>query len=124
MKALEEENRRLKKMYLEEKLKAEIVAEALEKNVYSPRFFARPYAAPVDCFVISNEPSKSLRLSEIGVIRSSESWIPVFIECTELVQNDPGDSGELVCQRDNNFVGMHSGFQSNQPRPEAIPGPV
>ena len=27
---LEEENRRLKKMYLEEKLKAEIVAEALE----------------------------------------------------------------------------------------------
>jgi putative transposase len=35
MKALEEENRRLKKMYLEEKLKAEIVAEALEKNVWS-----------------------------------------------------------------------------------------
>ena len=32
MKELEEENRRLKKMYLEEKLKAEIVAEALEKN--------------------------------------------------------------------------------------------
>ena len=32
MKALEEENRRLKKMYLEEKLKAEIVAEALEKK--------------------------------------------------------------------------------------------
>jgi putative transposase len=32
MKALEEENRRLKKMYLEEKLKAEIVAEALEKS--------------------------------------------------------------------------------------------
>ena len=31
MKALEEENWRLKKMYLEEKLKAEIVAEALEK---------------------------------------------------------------------------------------------
>ena len=30
MKELEEENRRLKKMYLEEKLKAEIVAEALE----------------------------------------------------------------------------------------------
>ena len=29
---LEEENRRLKKMYLEEKLKAEIVAEALEKK--------------------------------------------------------------------------------------------
>jgi putative transposase len=35
MKALEEENRRLKKMYLEEKLKAEIVSEALEKNVWS-----------------------------------------------------------------------------------------
>jgi putative transposase len=32
MKELEEENRRLKKMYLEEKLKAEIVSEALEKN--------------------------------------------------------------------------------------------
>jgi len=32
MKALEEENRRLKKMYLEEKLKTEIVAEALEKS--------------------------------------------------------------------------------------------
>ena len=32
MKALEEENRPLKKMYLEEKLKAEIVAEALEKK--------------------------------------------------------------------------------------------
>ena len=31
-KELEEENRRLKKMYLEEKLKAEIVAEALEKK--------------------------------------------------------------------------------------------
>ncbi len=29
MKELEEENRRLKKMYLDEKLKAEIVAEAL-----------------------------------------------------------------------------------------------
>ena len=32
MKVLEEENRRLKKMYLEEKLKAEIVSEALEKK--------------------------------------------------------------------------------------------
>ena len=32
MKELEEENRRLKKMYLEEKLKAEIVEEALEKK--------------------------------------------------------------------------------------------
>ncbi len=32
MKELEEENRRLKKLYLEEKLKAEIVAEALEKK--------------------------------------------------------------------------------------------
>ena len=32
MKEFEEENRRLKKMYLEEKLKAEIVAEALEKK--------------------------------------------------------------------------------------------
>ena len=31
MKELEEENRRLKKMYLEEKLKAVIVSEALEK---------------------------------------------------------------------------------------------
>ena len=32
MKELEEENRRLKKMYLEEKIKAEIVSEALEKK--------------------------------------------------------------------------------------------
>jgi putative transposase len=32
MKELEEENRRLKKMYLEEKLKAKIVSEALEKK--------------------------------------------------------------------------------------------
>jgi len=32
MKELEEENRCLKKMYLEEKLKAEILAEALEKK--------------------------------------------------------------------------------------------
>jgi len=32
MRALEEGNRRLKRMYLKEKLKTEIVAEALEKN--------------------------------------------------------------------------------------------
>jgi putative transposase len=32
MKELEEENRRLRKMYLDEKLKAEIVTEALEKS--------------------------------------------------------------------------------------------
>ena len=32
MKALEEENRRLKKMYIEEKIKADIVAEALAKK--------------------------------------------------------------------------------------------
>jgi putative transposase len=32
MKELEDENRRLKKMYLEEKLKSEIVAEALVKK--------------------------------------------------------------------------------------------
>jgi len=32
MKELKEENRRLKKMYAEEKLKAEIVKEALEKK--------------------------------------------------------------------------------------------
>jgi putative transposase len=32
MKGLEKENRRLKKMYLEEKLKAEIFSEALEKK--------------------------------------------------------------------------------------------
>jgi len=32
MKELEEENRRLKKMYIEEKLKAEVVAEALAKK--------------------------------------------------------------------------------------------
>jgi putative transposase len=32
MKELEDENRRLKKMYLDEKLKAEVVAEALAKK--------------------------------------------------------------------------------------------
>ena len=32
MKELEEKNRRLRKMYLEEKLKAEIVSEALEQK--------------------------------------------------------------------------------------------
>jgi putative transposase len=32
MKELEDENRRLKKLYLEEKLKAEIVSETLEKK--------------------------------------------------------------------------------------------
>lgn len=32
MKELEEENRRLRKMYVEEKLKAEIVTEALTKK--------------------------------------------------------------------------------------------
>jgi putative transposase len=32
MKELEDENRRLKKMYAEEKLKAEIIKEALEKK--------------------------------------------------------------------------------------------
>jgi putative transposase len=32
MKELEEENRRLRKMYIEEKIKAEIVAEALAKK--------------------------------------------------------------------------------------------
>jgi len=32
MKEIEDENRRLKKMYLEEKLKVEIVSEALEKK--------------------------------------------------------------------------------------------
>ena len=32
MKELEEENRRLKKIYLEEKIKAEIVSEILEKK--------------------------------------------------------------------------------------------
>ena len=36
MNELEDENRRLKKIYLEEKLKAEIVAETLEKKVVRP----------------------------------------------------------------------------------------
>ena len=36
MKELEDENRRLKKMYAEERLKAEIVAEALTKKVVAP----------------------------------------------------------------------------------------
>ena len=35
LKDLESENRRLKKMYAEERLKAEIVQEALAKNVWS-----------------------------------------------------------------------------------------
>jgi putative transposase len=37
MKELEAENARLRKMYVEEKIKAEIVAEALAKNVCPPR---------------------------------------------------------------------------------------
>jgi putative transposase len=32
MKELEDENRRLKKMYMDEKLKAEVVAEAIAKK--------------------------------------------------------------------------------------------
>ena len=36
LKELEEENRRLKKMYAEERLKAEIVQEALQKKVVKP----------------------------------------------------------------------------------------
>ena len=32
MKELEEENRRLRKMYIEEKIKAEVVSEALAKK--------------------------------------------------------------------------------------------
>jgi len=36
LKELEEENRRLKKMYAEERLKAEIVQEALQKKVVLP----------------------------------------------------------------------------------------
>jgi len=36
MKELEDENRRLKKMYAEEKVKSEIVKEALEKKVVKP----------------------------------------------------------------------------------------
>ena len=36
MKELEEENRRIKKMYVEERLKAEIVAEALTKKMVAP----------------------------------------------------------------------------------------
>jgi putative transposase len=35
VKALEEKNQRLKKVYLETEIKAEIVSEALEKNVWS-----------------------------------------------------------------------------------------
>ena len=36
MKELEEDNRRLKKMYAEERLKAEIIAEAMQKKVVKP----------------------------------------------------------------------------------------
>jgi len=42
LKELEEENRRLKKMYAEERLKAEIVAEALQKNVWSVPYLQDP----------------------------------------------------------------------------------
>ena len=35
MKELEDENRRLNKMYAEERLKGEVVAEALAENVWS-----------------------------------------------------------------------------------------
>jgi putative transposase len=42
MKELEEENRRLKEMYAEERLKAEIVTEALAKNVWSVPYLQDP----------------------------------------------------------------------------------
>jgi putative transposase len=42
LKEFEEENRRLKKMYAEERLKAEIVAEALQKNVWSVPYLQAP----------------------------------------------------------------------------------
>ena len=42
MKELEEENRRLKKMYADERIKAEIVAEALAK-MYGPPRICKPH---------------------------------------------------------------------------------
>ena len=36
MKELEEENRRLEKIYVEERMKVEIVAEALTKKIVAP----------------------------------------------------------------------------------------
>lgn len=47
LKEFEEENRRLKKMYAEERLKAEIVAEALQKGMVRPAF-ARVIAGDVN----------------------------------------------------------------------------
>ena len=47
MKELEEENRRLKKMYAEERLKAEIVQEALKKvSGIFPPFWGNSLSAP------------------------------------------------------------------------------
>ena len=62
MKELEDENRRLKKMYAEEKLKAEIVMEALEKKVVAPfrrkamvwmgSIYRTPCSCSLSCFLL------------------------------------------------------------------------
>ncbi|CAG4885135.1 protein of unknown function [Georgfuchsia toluolica] len=45
MKELELENARLKKMYAEERLKAEILKERIARKLNADFFFAHPYAS-------------------------------------------------------------------------------
>jgi len=81
MKELEEENRRLRRMYVEEKLKADIVAEALEKewrghlgdarwpNVLS-RGAAFRFGRPAIC---SGSASRATGMSQIPTPRMNRS---------------------------------------------------
>jgi len=50
LKGLEDENRRLKKMYAEERLKAEILKEAIEKMVKPSRRRKMAQKAVMDAF--------------------------------------------------------------------------
>jgi uncharacterized protein YllA (UPF0747 family) len=69
MKELEEENRRLKKMYLEEKLKAEIVSEALEK-----KWLARKLPQTVSKLKIETSISLEMRDEEVEIYGKPNCW--------------------------------------------------
>ena len=53
IKELEDENRRLKKVYAEEKLKTEIIKEALEKKVVAPTINLVPQYVSVAMLLVS-----------------------------------------------------------------------
>lgn len=50
MKALEEENRRLKKMYAEERLKAEVIQEAVKQNRMNIAQACRTFCVSESCY--------------------------------------------------------------------------